>query len=254
MSFLRQTDQRLQDGRQGKGLAAVRFVLGETRNPGVVTKMILVFGGITGGLGQPLHQALCAIYAEQQVVMAIGRKHCNVESEESIEGLFSTIHFDSPLHIINATGVSISAMIHKAEVADIGRMLRVNLVSNILLLKHARAIYKERGGTFTMLSSTTAEDGPVGTAVYAASKAALSGLAQVAAKEFAALNVRVNCLSLGYFNRGMIDQVPQTLMQRLVEQIPWHDLGTVKALSEACRFLIDCDYVTGATIKVTGGL
>jgi 3-oxoacyl-[acyl-carrier protein] reductase len=218
--------------------------------------LILIFGGLTGGLGQPLHQQLCARYADSQVVMALGRKHCDVELESSIERFFAAgFEFSGPLHIINATGVSVSAMIHKTEVGDIGRMIRVNLVSNILMLKHARELYKKHGGTFTMLGSYAAVDGPVGTAVYAASKAALSGLTRVASKEFAAFEARVNCLELGYFNYGMIEQVSLDQRQRLVDRmIPWKGFGTAAAVAEACRFLIECDYVTGATIKVNGGL
>jgi 3-oxoacyl-[acyl-carrier protein] reductase len=211
-------------------------------------------GGVTGGLGQPLHQALCGIYAGTQVVSAIGRRHCDVESEASIRLFFETIVCDGPLHVINATGVSISGMIHKTEVSDINRMLRVNLVSNILMLKYAREIYKAHGGTFTMFSSVTASDGPAGTAVYSASKAALNGLTRVASKEFAGWGTRVNCLELGYFNRGMISQLPGQHLQTIVDKIPLQDLGTVGALAEACRFLIECEYLTGATVKVNGGL
>ncbi len=215
--------------------------------------MILIFGGTTGGLGQPLHQALCSMYWEKQNVMSIGRKHCDVESEASIESFCKTITCDGPLHIINATGVSISAMIHKTEVGDMSRMIRVNLCSNILLLKHARELYKQHGGTFTMLGSIAGSDGPVGTAVYAASKAALSGQARVASKEFARLNTRVNVVELGYMLAGMAEQVADQL-PAIREKIPLLRFGHPQSLAQVCQFLIDCDYVTGATIKVTGGL
>jgi len=206
---------------------------------------------MTGGLGQPLHQALCAIYGDNQVVMGLGRKHCDVESEESIARFFAAgFEFDGPLHIINATGVSVSAMIHKAYLLDINRMLRVNLVSNILLLKHARELYKAHGGTFTMLGSIAASHGPAGTASYAASKAALQGLVKVASKEFARINTRVNLIELGYTMHGMIAQV------RLPMEIPipLGRLGNALDLAHACKFLIDCEYVTGAIVKVNGGL
>ncbi len=211
--------------------------------------MILIFGAVTGGLGQPLHQQVCGLF-EQQVVMAIGRQHCDVESEASIKLFFETILCYGPLHVINATGVSISAMIHKTEVGDIGRMLRVNLVSNILMLKHARELYKKHGGTFTMIGSIAASHGPAGTAVYAASKAALQGLVKVASKEFARINTRVNVIELGYTMHGMIGQV------RLPMEIPIQlgRLGNSRDLAHACKFLIDCEYMTGAIVKVNGGL
>jgi len=143
-------------------------------------------------------------------------------------------------------------MIHKTEVGDIGRMLRVNLVSNILMLKHARELYKQHGGTFTMIGSVTAETGPIGTAAYSASKAALNGLCKVAAKEFARLETRVNVIELGYTLTGMITQVPDFM--KLRERIPLNRLGHPLDVANACNFLIDCEYVTGAIVKVNGGL
>ena len=203
------------------------------------------------------------MYGNTQNVYAVGRDQCDVESEESIERFCSKMaeiftapmgNFASYLHIINATGVSISSMIHKTDVADISKVFRVNVAANILLLKHARELYRKHSGTFTMFSSVTASDGPIGTAAYAASKAALHGLTRVAAKEFANLDTRVNCLELGYFNRGMIAEVPSDHLADLAEEIPLHDLGTVDALAHACKFLIDCEYMTGAIVKVNGGL
>lgn len=215
--------------------------------------MILIFGGLTGGLGQPLHKALCAMYADNHVVMALGRKHCDVESEESIQRFFASgFVIQGPLHIINATGVSVSAMIHKTELGDVGRMLRVNLISNILMLKHARELYKAHGGTFTMVGSISASDGSVGTGAYAASKAALSGLAKVASKEFARFEVRVNVIELGYTLMGMISQVPDFM--KLREHIPLARFGHPTDVAEACRFLIECTWITGATIKLNGGM
>jgi NAD(P)-dependent dehydrogenase (short-subunit alcohol dehydrogenase family) len=218
--------------------------------------LILVMGGLTGGIGQPLHQQLCGIYSTEQVVMSIGRKHCDVESEESIErfavGVTTGMVFQGPLHVINATGISVSAMIHKASLIDLNRMLRVNLVANILLLKHFREIFKNRRGTFTMLSSIAATDGPVGTAGYASSKAALGGLVKVAAREFARLNTRVNLVELGYTNMGMISQVQD--VDAIQSRIPLYRLGCATDVAQACKFLIDCDWITGASVKLNGGM
>ena len=218
--------------------------------------MILVLGGTTGGLGQPLHQQLCGIYATEHVVMSIGRNRCDVESEQSIEKFSEAVAtgmvFQGPLHVVNATGVSISAMIHKASLIDINRMLRVNLVANILLLKHLRETFKNRRGTFTMISSIAASDGPIGTAGYAASKAALNGLVKVAGREFARLHTRVNLIELGFCNVGMISQIQD--LDGVQARIPLDRLGCATDVAEACRFLIECDWMTGATVKLNGGM
>ena len=210
--------------------------------------MILIFGGTTGGLGKELYRIMAG-----DNVFGVGRIHCDLKSEESISRYMSQIgKYDGLLHIINVTGISISSMVHKADQFDIMKTLRVNLVSNILLLKHARELYKKSGGTFTMVSSVVASNGPVGTSVYAASKSALNGFCQVAAKEFARLNTRINVIELGYCNTGMISQIAD--QQELIARISLGRLGTASDLAEACRFVIQCGYVTGSVIKVTGGL
>jgi NAD(P)-dependent dehydrogenase (short-subunit alcohol dehydrogenase family) len=183
----------------------------------------------------------------------MGRRECDVESEESIAAFMSKIghNLNTPLHLVNATGVSVSAMIHKAYLLDINRMLRVNLVSNILLLKHARELYKEHGGTFTMISSIAASDGPIGTAAYAASKAGLRGLMKVASKEFARLHTRVNMIECGYLNTGMISQVN---VADIIPRIPLGCLGNPADVAQACRFLIQCSWVTGCNLELNGGM
>lgn len=216
--------------------------------------MILVFGGTTGGLGVGLHKSLAGLFFDSQVTLPVGRKECELESEESIQGFLSKVgqNNNSPLHIVNATGVSVSAMIHKSEILDINRMLRINLVANMLLLKHARELYKKHGGSFTVISSITAKTGPAGTGAYTASKAGLEGLVIVAAKEMARVGARVNLIELGYCDVGMISQVSN--VDDLILTIPLGRLGRATDVAEACRFLIQCEYITGATIKLNGGL
>ncbi len=115
-----------------------------------------------------------------------------------------------------------------------------------------RECAKIRAASLTFFGSVVQEIGVKGTLEYSAAKAGLHGLVRTAAREFAPM--RVNCLDLGYMDRGMILKVPARVLQDTIERIPLGRLGTPKDLAAAVRFCIDCEYLTGAIVKVNGGL
>src|SRR5690606_25177558 len=114
---------------------------------------------------------------------------------------------------------------------------------------------KERpGSTLTLCSSVVSETGVVGTATYAATKSALHGLIRAASKEWARYGGRINAIQLGYFAYGMIDQVPEALLEDLKKTIPLMRLGQVDELWSACNFLVSNNYMTGNVLRLNGGL
>lgn len=208
---------------------------------------LYVLGGVTGGLGKEL-------VSEVPGTIPVGRQDCDVADGQSVLNWTQSLASINALHIINLTGVSVSSMLHKGAPMDWVHILNVNLLGNAMLLKFLREKFKFRpGSTFTMVGSVTTKLGPAGTGVYTASKAALEGLCKVAAKEFAPFG-RVNLLELGYFEAGLIKQIPNSSLDVLEMMIPLQRLGTVDDLWKAWQFLIECQYVTGATIAVNGGL
>lgn len=205
-----------------------------------------VLGGITGGLGRKLFVLVPG-------AIAVGSTDCNMKSEVHVARWVGSLQpvDNEPIHIINATGISKSAMLHKLGYTD-GDEIEVNLLGNVRLLKYLRHLFKTRpGSTFTMLGSVTSHTAPVGTAVYTASKMALGGLTMVAAREYAPWG-RVNLLELGYFDAGLIEQVPD--VPSLIKTIPMQRLGDATDLVEAWKFIIACQYVTGSVVRINGGL
>lgn len=221
---------------------------------------LYILGGVTGGLGKELLGLV-------PNAVPVGRQDCDVQKEESVQNWTDSISrciskdeitqsfthipiptFSNQMHVINLTGVSHSAMLHKGEVIDWCSMLSVNVIGNALLLKYLRPLFKGRpGSTFTMIGSVTTKLGPAGTGVYTASKAALEGLCKVAAKEFAPFS-RINLLELGYFEAGIVNQVED------LPQIPLDRMGQPSELATAWEFVRNCQYLTGSTIEINGGI
>lgn len=119
-----------------------------------------------------------------------------------------------------------------------------------------------RGGAVVLNTSVSNQIGMVGGGVYGASKAALRSIARTAAAELAERGVRVNALSPGPTDSGIIEKMGMPEAERaqrvaaLVSMVPQRRLGTPEELARAALFLAsdDSSFMTGEEIVVDGGL
>jgi len=159
--------------------------------------------------------------------------------------------------VINNSGISLSAMSWKTTVDDWNRTIAVNLTAPFLLSQgFIPAMRKLNYGVIINITSVVAQTGMPGTAAYAASKSGLIGLTKTLARELAPNNIRVNALALGYFNQGMINDVPQNIQEEIIESIPAKKLGDPLTICKTLEWLIDdaSAYVNGQVINLNGGL
>jgi len=138
---------------------------------------------------------------------------------------------------------------------------RINVKGPWLALKHFGPVLRA-GGAVVMNTSINNQLGMAGSAVYAASKAALRSLVRVAAAEFAARGVRVNAVSPGpiqtplYGKLGFGAEQLQGMAQGLVAQIPLGRFGTSDEVAKSALFLASSDssFMTGEEIVLDGGM
>ncbi|MFP4026059.1 MAG: SDR family oxidoreductase, partial [Thiohalospira sp.] len=142
---------------------------------------------------------------------------------------------------------------HKSNPQNWEKVLAVNLNG---VYNTCRAILpimrKNNYGRIINIASVVAQKGTPGTASYAASKAALSGLVKTLAIENAKYNITVNNLNLGYFNAGMINDVPKEILDNIKKNIPAQRLGEPKEVFNAIEFLVNTPYVNGTSIDING--
>lgn len=159
------------------------------------------------------------------------------------------------LVLINAAGISYSAFAHKANPDNWRDVIDTNLIGLFNLTKQLLPFMRgEQYGRVINFSSVVAQQGVAGTSAYAASKSALWGLAKTLSAENAARNVTVNNINLGYFNIGMIEQVPPDLLGQIIKQIPTGRLGEPAEILSTVKYIIDNAYLNGASIDLNGGL
>ena len=223
--------------------------------------MLFVLGA-TGGLGSALMQVLEQNGESKTVyggVIGVTRHQVDFADLASVERFWDEqnrkLPPGEPIYMVNAAGRSLNGLSHKLSLEDWNRTIADNLTSNFLQTRTLAPIFKSRpGSSILVLSSIVATIGVPGTIAYAASKGGLNGLVRTASKELSRSGATINCLELGYFDHGMITQVPEDMVKKLVSEIPLGRLGNTDDFAKACQFALTCRYLTGAIIKLNGGL
>lgn len=236
-----------------------------------MAEKVILITGASGGLGADISSylyentdfKLALHYNKNKIAIAENERVLHVNADlledkqinsmmDKVLSVYGTIDV-----LINNAGVSKSNMCWKTQLSDWNETLAINLTAPFLLMKAVIPTMKNNNwGRIVSITSVVAQTGVIGTAAYAASKAGLIGLTKSVSKEVAQSGITVNALALGYFNRGMINDVPEDLKKEIVNSIPVKKLGDAHLICKQLLFLIDDDaaYITGQTINVNGGL
>lgn len=119
----------------------------------------------------------------------------------------------------------------------------------------------EKGASVILLSSVIAYTGMAGTAIYAATKAALTSLARTAATELAPEGIRVNSVNPGpittpiFTKTGLPQEALDGFSAQITSSVPLKRFGTPEEVAKLVSFLAsdDASYITGAEYVVDGG-
>lgn len=157
--------------------------------------------------------------------------------------------------VINCAGTNYNSYAHKSNIEKWKRVIDVNLIGTFNVINSVLPRMREnKFGRIINFSSIVAQKGIPGTSAYAASKSGLWGLAKSIAVENASEGITINNLNLGYFDIGMISDVPDEYLKVIKKEIPKGELGDPENIYSAVKFLIENDYMTGSSIDINAGL
>jgi NAD(P)-dependent dehydrogenase (short-subunit alcohol dehydrogenase family) len=114
---------------------------------------------------------------------------------------------------------------------------------------------QQGGGRIINISSILAHTGMPGASHYCAAKAGIEGFTRAVALEAASKKVTVNALALGYFDKGIIAEVPADILEVIKSQIPLERLGNASEIFPLVSYLLSPEsaYMTGQVIHLNGG-
>ncbi len=159
--------------------------------------------------------------------------------------------------LVNNAGVLENAPLGMIDAALVDRVIDVNTKGAIYNLQGAaRLMTRHRRGSIVNVGSIVGRQGSAGQAVYAASKAALSGLTRSAARELAPQGIRVNLVEPGFIDTDLIRAMPADRHAATLAQIGLGRIGTADDVARVVLFLASelSSYVTGQALGVDGGM
>ena len=144
--------------------------------------------------------------------------------------------------VVNSAALFARTPVGATTAAEWDRLMALNVRAPFLVAQ-AAAPHIERGCIVNVGDTGTAWPGYAG---YLASKAAFAAVTRCLAKALAP-RIRVNTLALGVLD--VHGPPPDGALAR----VPLRRAGTVHEVEGALRYLLEAEYVNGATVEVDGG-
>tara|TARA_B100001027_G_scaffold208024_1_gene172954 strand:+ start:401 stop:1135 length:735 start_codon:yes stop_codon:yes gene_type:complete len=235
-------------------------------------KKILVTGA-TGGIGNSIVKKFVSLNAN---VLATGTNSEKLDDLRVKYPDVNVLKFDITEHerieefvenvnsqlkgidiIINNAGINRDNISLRMKSEEWQKVIDTNLTSTFYICKYGiKKMLKNKYGRIVNVTSIVGHTGNLGQSNYSASKAGMIAMSKSLAIEYAKKNITINCVSPGFIQSNMTDNIVESIKAALTSKIPMSRLGTGDDVSNAIAFLCSdsASYITGETIHVNGGM
>jgi 2-dehydro-3-deoxy-L-rhamnonate dehydrogenase (NAD+) len=200
---------------------------------------------------------------------------CDVTKVEQVQQAFSTAveRLGTLDYVFNNAGYQgVFTQTDKYPEDDFQKVIDINVVGVYRVLKVAAQFLKTGGGVIINTASYAGVVSPPNMLAYGASKFAVIGMTQTAAKDLAPYNIRVNAISPALIGPGFMwtrqtelqaatcsqyfDANPKVVEQQMIASVPMRRLGRLEEVANGVAFLVsqEASYITGFNLEITGGL
>ncbi len=146
-------------------------------------------------------------------------------------------------------------LIFDVQNEDIDTLFEVNIKSAIKAIREFVKIAKTPAN-IVLVGSFAEKVGCSCESVYAATKAAMTGLCKSLSSELGNFGYRINVVAPGFIDTKMNNNLGKEEKDDLAEMTPLQRLGTTEDVANAIAFLCseNASFITGQTLYVDGGL
>ena len=235
-------------------------------------KNVLVTGA-TGGIGRAICNKLKKNYNlivvsrnKEKLInfmtdnkSIIRRIPCDLKDSNQIKKMIEEI-VTTNLNVdilVNNAGVTDDSLFIRMNYEKWQNVIKTNLDSNFLLSSSiSKLMIKKKWGRIINITSIVGHTGNLGQANYVASKSGLTGMTKSIAIELAKWNITVNCVSPGFIQTNMTENLSKEQKNNIISKIPLGVIGSPNDVANCVEFLAsdDSGYITGETIHVNGGM
>lgn len=209
--------------------------------------------GASRGIGKAIKELLVERGFQ---VYAPSRQDMNLANEESIQQYVKQIP-DGVDVLINCAGVNDLASLEEITHDKIEKMISVNLLAQLHLIKWAVPFMKQKKyGRIINFSSIWGEFSKTRRLLYSIAKSGVNGLTRACAVELAPYNILVNAVAPGFVNTEMtsINNTPAQIEQ-IVNSLPVKRLAHPNEIAQLVGFLASeqNSFMTGQVLFIDGG-
>ena len=242
-----------------------------------MNKRVILITAANGGIGQAIAETFLSKASESILCLAVHQRRedvdrlqerypdrCHVfvldvtkpESWGRVVGSISD-RWDRLDVLVNNAGGHDDALLAQMPPESWSQTLALNLDS---VFHGCQAVLpmmiSKRFGRIINIASLSALLAPPGQANYAAAKAGVVGLTQSVAKEVARIGITVNAVCPGYVETLSLKAMDTDARRKAQLQIPMRRFGKPSEVGALVGFLAsdDAAYITGAAIKIDGGI
>ena len=184
----------------------------------------------------------------------------DISQKEKIEEFVDNVtkELNDSLHcVVNNAGIALDNLAIRMSLEEWQKVIDINLTSTFLISKCSiKKMLKNKSGKIVNITSVVGHTGNLGQANYTASKAGIIAMSKSLAIEYAKKNININCVSPGFIETAMTDQLDEKFREAIISKIPSARLGQADDIANAVLFLCSSksNYINGETLHVNGGL
>lgn len=184
---------------------------------------------------------------------------CNVADDEVCQTMIRDIikkygHLDI---LVNNAGITRDNLVMKMNDEEFDAVYETNLKGVFHTIHHtSRYFLKQKSGRIINISSVSGITGNAGQANYCAAKAGVIGLTKSVARELSSRGITANVVAPGMIETDMTKDLPDTVKENMLHNIPLGRIGKPEEIAAAVAFLAseEAGYITGQVLAVDGGM